>query len=507
MVGCCRCLHLTSLRSQIETAWRNPLLLRGRHFATGSLRNVPEAAATRNIKTRAAPPPASKFRHTSVYSEPPAGVSQSVWVPPPVADGQRSLNVAIVGEPNAGKSTLINALLKKKVSAVSSKYNTTRHRVLGVLTEGKNQICFYDTPGFVREVAGGDRYHKDLVTAAVDAVPESDAVLMLVDVAKRFDDDAKRTLEDVVSLCVQHGSALFLGANKCDLLRGEPLTGEQRELSRTLTAEYAGGGPGTADGRKPNPMHKDLLELKLDIITRWLESTCQRAGILDPIDGFDARHMWIRDLGDGQAPSEPALYRTHNGMKMRSIPSMYKLLPPVHPLSAAHGHGVDRLRASLLDLCLPRAWAYGPTMVTDRPMLEQVAECIREKLFERFHREVPYKIRQETRSWNEVEEPIKGWGAASEHQAAREPATGSEQLRAAHHPRRPTSRITEIHQDIQVPSRSISRMLLANKGEVLKYIAQAASKDVQALLGRRVRLKLHVTIKDPEWMQRQGGGA
>ncbi|RHY26010.1 hypothetical protein DYB32_007940 [Aphanomyces invadans] len=61
----------------------------------------------------------------------------------------RGLNVAVIGRPNAGKSSLMNSLLGFNVSAVSAKYNTTRDRVLGVLTKGDAQIAFYDTPGLV----------------------------------------------------------------------------------------------------------------------------------------------------------------------------------------------------------------------------------------------------------------------------------------------------------------------------------------------------------------------
>lgn len=64
-------------------------------------------------------------------------------------EDQRSLSVGIVGAPNAGKSTLTNSMVGTKVAAVSRKTNTTIHEVLGVMTKGNTQICFFDTPGLM----------------------------------------------------------------------------------------------------------------------------------------------------------------------------------------------------------------------------------------------------------------------------------------------------------------------------------------------------------------------
>jgi GTP-binding protein Era len=87
--------------------------------------------------------------------------------------------VGIVGRPNVGKSTLVNRFLRFKLSIVTSKPQTTRHRILGVLSENDHQVIFLDTPGIMSD----PRYElqKMMVRRAIEVIDESDLVLMMVD--------------------------------------------------------------------------------------------------------------------------------------------------------------------------------------------------------------------------------------------------------------------------------------------------------------------------------------
>ncbi|MGD2114239.1 MAG: GTPase Era, partial [Acidobacteriota bacterium] len=91
--------------------------------------------------------------------------------------------VALVGRPNAGKSTLMNRLLQEKLAIVSDKPQTTRHRLMGILTSERGQMVFYDTPGVHRPL---HRMNKQMVRYAVEALDEADVVCLLVDASQSF---------------------------------------------------------------------------------------------------------------------------------------------------------------------------------------------------------------------------------------------------------------------------------------------------------------------------------
>ena len=93
--------------------------------------------------------------------------------------GVRCGYVAIVGRPNVGKSTLLNYLLGQKVSITSRKPQTTRHQVMGILTEGADQVIFVDTPGMHKE--RGKALNRYMNNTAISALSHVDLVLFLVD--------------------------------------------------------------------------------------------------------------------------------------------------------------------------------------------------------------------------------------------------------------------------------------------------------------------------------------
>ena len=121
--------------------------------------------------------------------------------------------IAIVGRPNVGKSTLLNALLGEKVAIVSAKPQTTRNRILGILTEGETQFIFVDTPGIHRPQNSLGDY---MVEAAKSSMLEADVVVLMADVGR----PVSAVEENVITYLKQSGTPAVLALNKTDLVDG-----------------------------------------------------------------------------------------------------------------------------------------------------------------------------------------------------------------------------------------------------------------------------------------------
>jgi len=126
--------------------------------------------------------------------------------------------VAIIGRPNVGKSTLVNALLGQKIAAVSPKPQTTRKRQLGILTTGSAQLVFVDTPGMHNPRHKLGRFLNQEAEEALEGV---DVILWLVDASARPTDEDKQ----IASLLnrTPRRTPLVLAANKMDLVPAEAL--------------------------------------------------------------------------------------------------------------------------------------------------------------------------------------------------------------------------------------------------------------------------------------------
>lgn len=123
--------------------------------------------------------------------------------------------VALIGAPNAGKSTLLNQILKEKVSITSPKPQTTRNRILGILTDGASQVVFIDTPGIHK---ARDRMNRIMVETALTTLGEVDAVAFLIDATE----PGRETDRFIIENLSRTQTPVILVINKIDLVKNKP---------------------------------------------------------------------------------------------------------------------------------------------------------------------------------------------------------------------------------------------------------------------------------------------
>lgn len=134
--------------------------------------------------------------------------------------------IALIGEPNAGKSTLLNRMVGAKVSIVTHKVQTTRARIRGVAMEGDAQLVFVDTPGLFQPRRRLDRA---MVAAAWGGAADADVIVLLVEAHRGITEGVERILDGMGDL--PKGRKLALAINKIDRVKSEALLGLAKELN------------------------------------------------------------------------------------------------------------------------------------------------------------------------------------------------------------------------------------------------------------------------------------
>lgn len=286
--------------------------------------------------------------------------------------------VAIVGAPNAGKSTLLNKLVGAKVSIVSKKVQTTRARITAIGMEGDVQLVFLDTPGIFKPKRRLDRA---MVNAAWSGIEEADAVLLLIDAERGFDDESRAIIE---ALKDRKRRNVLLALNKVDAVQREKLLGLAKEISET----------------------------------------------------YDFERVFM--------------------------------------ISAEKGTGVDDVRTDLAGRMPAGPWLYPEDQLADVPMRFLAAEITREQVYRSLHDELPYAITVETENWKDQKD-----GSA------------------------------RIEQVIFVERDSQKKIVLGEKGQMIKRVGAFARKIMEEQFERRVHLFLFVKVRedwgdDPERYEAMG---
>ncbi len=349
-----------------------------------------------------------------------------------------------MGRPNAGKSTLLNALVGEKVAIVTSKPQTTRNRITGVLEvpakakkagyEGGAQIVFVDTPGVHKP---GTQLDRRMMQEVYDALETRDIVILLVDASREM---------QIAELAGPTGLA---------------------ELAESEVSESRPGAPEAAESaRKGNWRSEDEFVLGL---VRKLD--CPVFLVINKID----------------------LIRREQLLPL--IDSMMKQFPfaEVIPISARKRDGLETLVDKLVET-LPKGERYfPPAQFTDQPERFLVAELIRERILMETGEEVPYAAAVVIEKF---EEPPPA--ATSKSGKARKPRPlkggGFAEVKLP---------VTSIAAAIYCERDGQKAILIGKQGSKLKSIGTGARKEIESLLGTRVYLELRVIV-EPGWRESRG---
>ena len=347
-----------------------------------------------------------------------------------------------MGRPNAGKSTLLNSLVGEKVAIVTSKPQTTRNRITGVLevpAKAKKpaaQIVFVDTPGVHKP---GTQLDRRMMQEVYDALETRDIVILLV--------DASREMQLETDSQVSEARPGAPGVED----DGQVRFGDGEEGKRPPTSSGRGGW------RSEDEFVLNLVR-KLD---------CPVFLVINKID----------------------LIRREQLLPL--IESMMKQFPfaEVLPISARKRDGLDALVEKLVEY-LPQGERYfPPEQFTDQPERFLVAELIRERILMETGEEVPYAAAVVIEKFEEPPpqpakvkkpRPLKGGGFAE----AKLPVTN-------------ISAVIYCERDGQ------KAILIGKGGAKLKAIGTSARKEIESLLGTRVYLELHIIV-EPGWRESRG---
>ena len=372
--------------------------------------------------------------------------------------------VAILGRPNAGKSTLLNALTGEKVAIVSAKPQTTRNRIAGVVeveakkgTHPAAQIVFVDTPGVHKP---GSHLDRRMLQEVYEALETRDVVLVLMDATRRVQLEA---VEEIVAEPESGGDGDEVSQVPKSEGPGAP-GGEAAEVSPV--SEARPGAPSSLVSKNdPSPAVAPMARKSEK--TNWASEDEFLFGLIRKVDCPVFLVLTKIDLvpKDHLLPLIDSLTKQFN-------------FAQIIPISARKRDGLDILVRKIVD-ALPTGERYYPKdQYTDQPQRFMVAELIRESILVETGEEVPY-------------------AAAVVIERFEEPKPFVPRKKGAVPARAPLTRIAAA---IYCERDGQKGILIGKGGAKLKEIGTGARRKIESLLGTRVFLELHVIV-EPNWRE------
>jgi GTP-binding protein Era len=379
--------------------------------------------------------------------------------------------VAILGRPNAGKSTLLNALTGEKVAIVSAKPQTTRNRIAGVVevvaqkgVHPAAQIVFVDTPGVHKP---GSHLDRRMLQEVYEALETRDVVLVLMDATRRVQLEAAAepektpgTLEPDDPDAALNPPAGFSFESSDSALPQTPRLANNELAAGTQVAptQIAPLSAGTAKAPASSPRRER---------TNWASEDEFLFGLIRKVDCPVFLVLTKIDLvpKDHLLPLIDTLTKQFN-------------FAQIIPISARKRDNLDLLVRKIVD-ALPKGERYYPAdQYTDQPQRFMVAELIRESILVETGEEVPY-------------------AAAVVIERFEEPVPFVPRKKGAVPARPPLTRIAAA---IYCERDGQKAILIGKGGAKLKEIGTGARRKIESLLGTRVYLELHVIV-EPNWRE------
>lgn len=351
---------------------------------------------------------------------------------PDQPDNSKILKVAIIGAPNAGKSTLTNQLLGRKVFAVSKKVHTTRSRALGVLTENDTQIILLDTPGLTTpSKVKRHQLEKSLLVDPWSTVKEADLMVILVDVADRW--MCSRLDFEVLKCLAEHRHIpAILVLNKVDLVKAKD---RMLDITAQLTC-------GVVSGRR--------MRVRPVIKPPWAEKRPEK----------DSELLLDEDKTVHEGSNKPNSTLSNEQLNVLRSQQGWPHFKDVFMLSSVERKDVETLKSYFMVAAKPGSWQYHSEVLTDQSPEDVCTNTIREKLLEHLPQEVPYSVTQSIELWQDGED---------------------DQL--------------NISVKLYTKKETHTKMVIGTAGQMVAQIAREASEDLSKVYLREVKLKLSVKLR------------
>uniref|UniRef100_A0A131X9A4 GTPase Era, mitochondrial n=1 Tax=Hyalomma excavatum TaxID=257692 RepID=A0A131X9A4_9ACAR len=282
------------------------------------------------------------------------------------------LRVAIIGQPNVGKSTLVNKLMRWKVCSVSSKVHTTRHNAKAIFVSGETQIVILDTPGIV-DINHG-RKHQLEATMIVDpehALLNADVVAVMVDASDHW---RRHTLDEETLRLLEYNAQLtsVLIVNKVDLLKSKR---QILEFTHSLTGGVIGGVVANREKVVKKKFSPEELFARTEAVLKSETANVQQNALNE------------KGILEKQTP------QSEHKKPWRNFSRVFMI-------SALNDDGVNDIRNYLLETAKPSEWMYPYELVTDQNPHELATLIVREKILNRLPREVPYNLSVKVSGWD-----------------------------------------------------------------------------------------------------------